>query len=91
MAVSNAAAWTLTTDMSSTGVGSNSTFTINVNGITGGSERPGFTQQGLSNPSTPGLYVHGGVYCDAANIRGFNLSASTGNITGNYQVYGLEK
>jgi hypothetical protein len=91
MANDNAAQWRLTTDMGSTGVPSQSVFTINVNGVTGSTERPGFTFQGLSGATTPGLYVHGAVYSDQSNIRGFNLSASTGNITGDYQVYGLEK
>ena len=91
MASNNAAQCLLTTSMGSVGVPSHSVFTINVNGITGSTERPGFTFQGLSGDTTPGLYVHGAVYSDQSNIRGFNLSASTGNITGDYAVYGLEK
>jgi hypothetical protein len=90
MVSDDATQWLLTTDMGSD-ADSKTVVTINIGGITGSTERPNFYMMGSSSPATPGLFVMAGGKCTGANVRGFILSASTGNITGDYQLYGLEK
>ena len=90
MSSDNAAQLTLTTDMGSS-TDNRSGFVFNITGFTGGTERPNFSFIGSSNASSPaGMFCTGGGICDAPNIRGFNLKASAGTNTGDYQVYGLE-
>ena len=87
MVSDDATQWLLTTDMGSD-ADSKTVVTINIGGVTGSTERPNFYMMGSSNPATPGLFVMAGGKCTGANVRGFILSASTGNITGDYQLYG---
>ena len=90
MSSDNAAQLTLTTDMGSS-TDNRSGFVFNITGFTGSTERPNFSFIGSSNASSPaGMFCTGGGICDAGNIKGFNLKASSGPIAGDYQVYGLE-
>jgi hypothetical protein len=90
MASDNATQLTLTTDMGGS-ANEKSGFQFHITGFTASTERPNFSFIGSSSASSPyGMFCTGGGMCDASNIKGFILSASTGNITGDYQVYGLE-
>jgi len=90
MSSDNAAQLTLTTDMGYSS-DNRSGFSINITGFTGSTERPNFSFIGSSNSNAPaGMFCTGGGACDASNIKGFNLKASSGTIQGDYQVYGLE-
>ena len=90
MSSDNAAQLTLTPDMGFS-ADSRCGFTINITGYTGSTERPNFSFIGSTNSSgVIGMFSTGGGVCDAPNIRGFNLKATAGTITGDYQVYGLE-
>jgi hypothetical protein len=90
MASDNISQAILTTNVGG-GTNSASGYVINVTGFTASTERPQFSFIGVTGDNnTVGMFSTGGFYCDAGRIHGFNIRASTGNITGDYQVYGLE-
>ena len=89
MASDNIGNFILSTDIGA-GVNNRTSVTINYNTLDI-SYRPVFDWFGASNSDTPGLSVLGGGWVDGNNIYGIQFFASSGNISGEYAIYGVEK